>query len=155
MEDEGLVLQARLHPIILLPSLLLFVFFGGVLRAFWEEPIPKIVFLVVFGGCALRFLFRMIYYLTSEFGVTSRRVLGKTGFLWRESQDIVLAKVEAVRLHQTILGRLLNYGDVEDTGTGGTEERLKFIPNPLKFRNNIQVQVGLLHDREGDSELMN
>jgi uncharacterized membrane protein YdbT with pleckstrin-like domain len=55
--------------------------------------------------------------------------------------DIVLAKVEAVRLSQSILGRILNYGDLEVTGTGGTEEVLRFIPDPLLFRKNVQEQL--------------
>jgi uncharacterized membrane protein YdbT with pleckstrin-like domain len=71
-------------------------------------------------------------------------VLGKTGFIRRKSLDIVLAKVEAIRLTQSILARILDYGDIEVTGTGGTEEILSFIPAPLDFRKAIQEQLALL-----------
>lgn len=148
MQDEELVHQTRFHPIILLWSLIFFVLSGGILKAFWDDPYIRVVALLIFGVCLLRFAQRGIYYLTSEYGVTTKRVLGKTGFIWRESLDIVLAKVEAVRLYQTILGRLLNYGSIEVTGTGGTEEILRYIPNPLQFRNCIQEQVW--NSTEGD-----
>ena len=68
-------------------------------------------------------------------------MLGKTGFVRRRSLDIVLAKVEAIRLSQSILGRIMNYGDLEVTGTGGTEEVLRFIPDPLLFRKSVQEQL--------------
>ena len=35
----------------------------------------------------------------------------------------------------------MNYGDLEVTGTGGTEEVLRFIPDPLLFRKSVQEQL--------------
>jgi uncharacterized membrane protein YdbT with pleckstrin-like domain len=76
-------------------------------------------------------------------------VLGKTGFIRRRSLDIVLAKVEAIRLSQSVVGRILDYGDIEVTGTGGTEEVLSFIPAPLEFRKTIQEQLSLFEQEAG------
>jgi uncharacterized membrane protein YdbT with pleckstrin-like domain len=90
---------------------------------------------------AWRLLTRLVIYLTSEFGVTSKRVLGKTGLIRLNSTDIVLAKVEAIRIHQSILGRIFNFGDVLVTGTGGTEEVLSYIPDPQLFSKLIQEQL--------------
>jgi uncharacterized membrane protein YdbT with pleckstrin-like domain len=95
---------------------------------------------------------RFLYFFTSEFGVTSKRVLGKTGFIRRKSLDIVLAKVEAIRLNQNILGRVFNFGNVEVTGTGGTEEVLYYIPAPLDFRNKIQEQLWRISKEKGGTE---
>jgi uncharacterized membrane protein YdbT with pleckstrin-like domain len=79
-------------------------------------------------------------------------VLGKTGFIKRRSLDIVLVKVEAIRLNQDLLGRLFNFGSIEVTGTGGTEEILDFIPEPLAFRNAIQEQLWRLNKDKTDAE---
>ena len=46
-------------------------------------------------------------------------------------------KVESVDVDQTILGRLLNYGDISIRGTGETLERLHMIDHPLEFRNHV------------------
>ena len=91
-------------------------------------------------------------YLTSEYAITSKRVLGKTGFIRRKSLDIVLSKVEAIRLTQSISGRILDYGDIEVTGTGGTEEMLCFIPAPLEFRMAIQQQLSILSNETGHDQ---
>jgi uncharacterized membrane protein YdbT with pleckstrin-like domain len=69
-----------------------------------------------------------------------------------KSLDIVLAKVEAIRINQGILGRIFNFGDVEVTGTGGTEEVLKFIPNPIIFSKCIQEQLSLIEEAKSDGE---
>jgi Bacterial PH domain len=46
-------------------------------------------------------------------------------------------KVESVDVKQSILGRLLDYGDVELKGTGRGLEPLKTIAAPLDLRNHI------------------
>jgi uncharacterized membrane protein YdbT with pleckstrin-like domain len=94
---------------------------------------------------------RLVLFLSSEFGITSKRVLGKTGFIRRTSLDIVLNKVEAIRLSQSILGRILNYGDIEVTGTGGTDEILRFIPDPLIFRKVVQEQLAAQEEADRKS----
>src|SRR5471032_3015973 len=53
-----------------------------------------------------------------ELGVTSHRVVRKTGIISRETEEIRLSAIETVDLHQTTWGRLLGYGDVRVTGRG-------------------------------------
>lgn len=155
MDDESVVLNTRLHPIVLLVPAMSTSFLAGSL---WYYPsmfpnsedgyIALTIILALLAYSAYRLCDRLIVFITSEFAVTSKRVLGKTGFIRRKSLDIVLAKVEAIRLTQSILGRILDFGDIEVTGTGGTEEILAFIPAPLEFRKAIQEQLSEL---EGDA----
>ena len=148
MSDEQLIHQTRLHPVIFAKPLVITAVMGALTRAFFATPALRTIFLALLALCALRLAWQVLFYITSEYGVTSKRVLGKTGFIRRDSLDIVLGKVEAVRLHQNLLGRILNYGELEVTGTGGTEEVLRFIPNPLHFRQCIQEQVWNITQRE-------
>ena len=46
-------------------------------------------------------------------------------------------KVESVDVDQSLLGRLLNYGDVIVRGTGEGFEPLHMIDSPLKFRSEV------------------
>jgi uncharacterized membrane protein YdbT with pleckstrin-like domain len=64
----------------------------------------------------------MLTYQTSEFGVTTKRVLMKTGFIRRRTLELQLAQAESIAIEQSILGRLLDYGTVILTGTGGARE---------------------------------
>lgn len=131
----------RLHPIVLLTPAMLVSFLAGTWTIVRDVQFANITVLLFLGVALFRLVDRIVFYITSEFGITSKRVLGKTGFIRRRSLDIVLAKVEAIRLSQSILGRILNYGDLEVTGTGGTEEVLRFIPDPLLFRKAVQEQL--------------
>jgi uncharacterized membrane protein YdbT with pleckstrin-like domain len=48
-----------------------------------------------------------------------------------------LDKVESVEVEQSVLGRLLNYGDITIRGTGETMERAEMIDRPIEFRNHV------------------
>jgi len=151
MDDEAVVLKCRLHPIVLVPTAASVSLLGGCLIASQDFPLIMLGVAGFFIYAAYRMTDRLVLFLTSEFAITTKRVLGKTGFIHRKSLDIVLAKVEAIRLTQSIPGRIFDYGDIEVTGTGGTEEVLSYIPDPLEFRKTIQEQLSLLeHDVGGE-----
>ena len=84
---------------------------------------------------------RFILFKSSEFAVTTKRVLIKVGFIRRHSLELLLAKVEGIGVDQSILGRLLRFGTIVVTGTGGTKETFKNISEPLEFRRRVQDQV--------------
>jgi uncharacterized membrane protein YdbT with pleckstrin-like domain len=141
LEEESLVHLTRLHAIVLLAPAMVVSGLAGMLSI--TTDIPGAWYLVSFFLllAAWRLLDRLILYLTSEFGVTSKRVLGKAGLIRLKTTDIVLAKVEAIRINQSVLGRICNFGDVLVTGTGGTEEVLSYIPEPRLFSKLIQEQL--------------
>lgn len=82
-----------------------------------------------------------IAYKSSEFAVTNKRLLIKTGFIRRNSLETLLVKVEGLQVDQGVLGRVLNYGTIRVTGTGGTSSPFKRIDAPLEFRKKIQGQI--------------
>ena len=74
---------------------------------------------------------------TTETDVTNMRVVHKTGFIKRRTFEMALDKIESVDVDQSILGRLLNYGDVTVNGVGEGRETISTIASPLAFRNSI------------------
>jgi uncharacterized membrane protein YdbT with pleckstrin-like domain len=76
---------------------------------------------------------------TSEFVVTNKRVLMKVGVFTTRSIELLLNKIEAITVHQSLTGRLLGYGDIVLTGSGGTREPFSTIQSPLAFRNAVQA----------------
>ena len=76
---------------------------------------------------------------TSEFVVTNKRVLMKIGVFTVRSIELLLSKVEAITVHQSLTGRVLGYGDIVLTGSGGTVEPFSAIQSPLAFRNAVQA----------------
>jgi uncharacterized membrane protein YdbT with pleckstrin-like domain len=80
-------------------------------------------------------------FISSEFGVTNKRVLIKVGLIQRKSFETMLTKIEGIQVNQGILGRILNYGTIVVTGTGGSKEPFHSISSPLEFRKKVQEQV--------------
>ncbi len=83
----------------------------------------------------------VITYKTSEFGITNKRVLAKVGFIRTNSLEILLTKVEGIQVNQGIIGRILGYGSVGISGTGGSKNPFHKISSPLEFRRRAQEQV--------------
>jgi uncharacterized membrane protein YdbT with pleckstrin-like domain len=77
---------------------------------------------------------------TTETDVTNLRVVHKTGFIKRQTFEMSLDKVESVDVNQSILGRILNYGDVSIFGVGEGHKAIKTIASPLEFRNSITAR---------------
>jgi uncharacterized membrane protein YdbT with pleckstrin-like domain len=77
---------------------------------------------------------------TTETDVTNLRIVHKTGFIKRRTFEMSLDKVESVDVNQSILGRILNYGNVTVRGVGEGSEEIKTIASPLDFRNHITAR---------------
>jgi uncharacterized membrane protein YdbT with pleckstrin-like domain len=77
---------------------------------------------------------------TTETDVTNMRVVHKQGFIKRRTFEMSLDKVESVDVNQSILGRLLNYGDVTIMGVGEGKETIQMIAAPLAFRSFITTR---------------
>jgi uncharacterized membrane protein YdbT with pleckstrin-like domain len=74
----------------------------------------------------------------SEFVITNRRIIIKTGFISRKTVEMNLSKIESVNVDQTIVGRILGYGSITIIGTGGTNETFHNISKPIDFRKAFQ-----------------
>ena len=132
---ETVVYRARLHWIIFLwPIILLLI----ALFSFMSRNGAGGFFLIV------GLIWGVSSYInstSSEFGVTNRRVLIKVGFIRRHSLELLLPKVEGIAVDQGILGRILGYGTIIVTGTGGTKEPFRNIAAPMEFRKMVQQQT--------------
>ena len=75
---------------------------------------------------------------TSEFAVTTTRVIFKDGLVARYTTELLLSKVESIAVQQSLTGRILDYGDLTVIGTGGTREVFRRVRDPITFRNYVQ-----------------
>lgn len=78
-----------------------------------------------------------IRYRTTEFAVTDRRIIAKTGLVSRRTVEMFLDKVESLNVEQTVAGRIFDYGTVTIRGTGATSETFGNISAPLLLRKNF------------------
>jgi uncharacterized membrane protein YdbT with pleckstrin-like domain len=76
---------------------------------------------------------------TTEIVVTDRRIIHKTGWLARHTEEMNMTKVETVDVRQNMIGRILDYGAVLIKGIGGSWEPILYVASPLGLRNAILV----------------
>ena len=96
-----------------------------------------VLLLLVYGLGLVFFLWAFVIYKTTEFAVTDKRIITKTGLISRNTIEMFLDKVESLNVEQGILGRILNYGTVTVRGTGSTHEPVKNISAPLALRKSF------------------
>jgi uncharacterized membrane protein YdbT with pleckstrin-like domain len=150
LDGEQIVYRARLHWTIFGIAIAV-VLLGAALAIVLSIYAPEYWYLgAVLGGIGLLLAIGpAINYTSSEFAVTNKRVLSKTGFIERESDETLLSKVEGIGVDQGIVGRLLGFGTVTIVGTGGTEDSFPRISQPLELRRQIQNQVVAFEERRG------
>ena len=132
-ESERVLYRGRVSWVVYLAPVMMFAF--GAAWALEGGGVPGLI-LAVAGALSAAAAF--IRQATSEFAVTTGRVVVKTGLFTRNSIEIRLSKLESVEVQQDILGRLLNYGSVLVSATGGTHEPFAMIDDPMAFRRAIQ-----------------
>jgi len=94
-----------------------------------------VLFVVVIGNFFLAVAW--VRVRSTELAITNKRVIAKFGFIKRDTVEINLNQVEALRVEQTFLGRMLNYGTIIVSGTGGALDPFPDIADPLVFRRKF------------------
>ena len=89
-------------------------------------------------SCLLIGIPMLLRLIGTEMGITSKRLIYKTGIIGRKTNEIKVNKIETVEMSQSILGRIFGYGNVKITGTGVSDIKLVFLQDPLKVKNQIE-----------------
>ena len=132
LPGESVVQRARLHWIVFLKAIAVIVVGLALLL------LQPIVGAVVIAVGILMAIPPWLERLTSEFGVTSKRVIIKVGLVQRRTLELLIRQVEAISVDQSLTGRIFNFGTITLSGTGGVRETFHNISNPLEFRRSIQ-----------------
>jgi uncharacterized membrane protein YdbT with pleckstrin-like domain len=106
-------------------------------RVLYRAKLHWITFVTI-GALLTWFVWPMLRLLTSEFAVTSQRVIIKVGLIARRTIELNLSKIESISVDQALFGRLLGYGNITVIGSGGTRETFKLVADPLAFRRAVQ-----------------
>ncbi len=142
MKGENILYRARLHWVVFIWPVIWFIvaimFFG---RGGHAAFTAGCLFIIIAVAKAIS---SFITFSNSEFAVTNQRVIAKVGFIRRNSLEVLLGKIEAIQVNQDILGRILGYGSITVSGTGGTRDPFHNISDPLELRRKIQEQIVIL-----------
>lgn len=101
----------------------------------------------------IKFMIEFILHSSSEFVVTTSRILIKVGVLKQTSLAMPLSKVESIEVVQSILGQIFGFGTIHITGTGTATSKFDLISHPVTFRRKMQLASNTGPDEEREIEL--
>jgi uncharacterized membrane protein YdbT with pleckstrin-like domain len=138
---EKIVRVARLHWVIYAKAMAyVSMAFGIVILSYATIGLGRVAITLASGLAAMAVRHAIQAWwrqLTTEIAVTDKRVIYKTGFVQRHTNEMFLTRVESVLVDQSVLGRLLNFGSIHCRGTGVGLEHLHDIADPLAIQNAI------------------
>jgi uncharacterized membrane protein YdbT with pleckstrin-like domain len=138
LAGEHVIFRTRLHWKILVPPLLFAL--ATLLPVAWVlvQGSWNPLILIAPGLGLVVLLVAIVRRQSSDFAVTNKRVMMKTGVFSTRSVELLLNKIEAIAVHQTLGARMWGYGDIVVTGSGGTEEMFSNVQSPLELRRAVQ-----------------
>lgn len=108
----------------------------------WTAKWRLIVFLLLaiptLGIALLPAIYEWLRLRAIEQGVTNRRVVRKTGIVSRNTEELRLASIETIDLHQTLWGRMLDYGSIVLTGRGESSMIFARLAAPLEAKRAVE-----------------
>jgi uncharacterized membrane protein YdbT with pleckstrin-like domain len=144
---EKVLYSTNAHWMFYLPAIAAWIVVGILLIGSYAAAAIPALMLVCWAAAAVVAVAALFWTLrawfhrwTTETDVTNMRVVHKTGFIKRRSFEMALDKIESVDVDQSILGRLMNYGDVTVNGVGEGREKIRTIASPLAFRSAITTK---------------
>ena len=140
MEGETLICEARFHYVMFwLPALLVLI---AVAFPFVPTGEGTLNTRLLFSGILL--VLALLWYIVinngKRFLLTNKRIILKTGIIMRNSKELMLRKCDSINVRQSIMGRILGYGDVI-VSTGEEKDVFKYVRNPMTFSTKINEQI--------------
>jgi uncharacterized membrane protein YdbT with pleckstrin-like domain len=95
------------------------------------------------------FGWEFLQWWAEEYLVTTHRVVQTEGLINKHTRDSALEKINDIMLNQSVLGRILNYGDLEIiTGSDMGTNVLKRLAKPVEFKKTLLDQKSKMSDGE-------
>ena len=102
----------------------------------------RVLTLILLVGTAIWLVTRYMKWLTTNFVITSNRLIFRQGVVGKSGVEIPLERVNNVNFHQTVFERILGAGDllIESGGEDG-QQRFTDIRHPAQVQNLIHAQM--------------
>lgn len=118
-KNEQIVKKAKISKVVILSQIL------------------SMIFIITIPKC----LINIIRVFCIDFGLTNKRVIGKTGIIAGATVDLPINKVQSATVVKGFWGGILGYGAVKITTAGGDPIILPYIAQANNFKNAIMAQI--------------
>ncbi len=153
-DGEEVILDLRPHWFFLFgPAIALI---GSLALAIWvsqavDSDVALFPALAVAVVALLWFLRRYAEWFTTDFVLTTDRLIYRSGVLAKQGKEIPLERLNDISFNQTILERMLGAGDllIESGGERG-QQHFHDIRRPARVQNEIYRQIEMAQARDAD-----
>lgn len=106
------------------------------------------------------FLSMLFEIKSSQLVVTNKRVFGRRGFIAKYTTDILLSKIDTIKISNGFLGAILGYGTVEIvSAASGRMTRVEratlrydFVSNTSEFRKAVMETIDRVKKEEQEAQ---
>ena len=138
--NERIIYRAKLHWWIYGQSVFLLILGIVVFALGGKTEIVKIIGELLVVISLITLINAYIRSSASEFAVTNRRVMMKTGVTKRRLVELQLNRSDGLVIDQGIIGRIFNYGSII-IRTGNLEEVFSPVADPYEFKRQINNAI--------------
>ena len=153
-DHEDIILDLRPHwwflsgPIAAVVLTVALTIFVAAIGAASAVPIAALVLLVV---GLLWLLVRVLRWTTTNFVVTTDRLIFRSGVLSKHGREIPLERVNDITFNASLFERMIGAGDlvIESAGERG-QQMFTDIPHPMQVQNEVYRQIEAAQQRDAD-----
>src|SRR5688572_28971096 len=114
----------------------------GIIVLGTDESWLKWIALALIVASAVWLLIRYLKWATTNFVITSDRVIFRHGVVAKSGIEIPLERVNSVHFNQSVFERMIGAGDLLiESGAEGGQQRFTDVHNPDKIQNLIHSQM--------------
>lgn len=138
---EEIIFEIRPSVFILLAEILgLVILIGGIMTLFYFSGFGSTVFYIVTSAVGIFVAIVMfLYWRSTVYILTSKRVENKVGIFGSREEEISHDDIQAIDVHQSILGKTFNFGTVMIKAAGASREvDFTNITSPKQIANRIE-----------------
>lgn len=155
-KNEQILWRARQHWIVLTANFVINLFILLAVLALYALA-GNLQFLAGVRGLGLLVLlipffwfgWELLQWWAEEYLITTTRVVQTEGLINKHTKDSALEKINDITLNQSVMGRVLNYGDlIIITGSDAGMNTLKRLARPVEFKKTLLEQKHKLSDSD-------
>lgn len=141
--EEKILHDSRIHWIVFLKPLIFAII--GILMAIFFHPLVGILILVM---NLYPLYIATAFYYTTHLVLTDKKILGRTGYIFRDWVQLNLNQVETAYLEEPILGRMLGYSTILIKGTGTGIVVFPYLLNADAYIKKMEKYISKIQEKE-------
>jgi uncharacterized membrane protein YdbT with pleckstrin-like domain len=116
-----------------------------------DNVVSRSTTLIIIAVAVVWFLIRYGKWRSTNFVVTTDRLVYRSGLVAKHGKEIPLERVNDISFHQSIFERMIGAGDliIESGGERG-QQHFRDIPKPSAVQNEIYRQIEAAQNRNAD-----